>query len=113
VLLTDTPGLVWSPERGSWILPAEAREESRDADFILHVIDGSHPEARRRACQVARLLRSEDGGPSARVVQVWTQADRVGTDRGCGDEARWIVSGRTGLGCDELIAHLWSAMERH
>jgi 50S ribosomal subunit-associated GTPase HflX len=106
VLVTDTPGLVWNPEGGSWTVPPETRAEWREADLLLHVIDASHPEARRRANQVARVLAADHAPDSRRVVPVWTQADRV-ADRGGVDQARWIVSGRTGSGCEELIAHLW------
>jgi 50S ribosomal subunit-associated GTPase HflX len=110
VLVTDTPGLAWNPERGSWTIPAETQAEWRGADLVLHVIDASHPEAGRRAFQVARLLAADDAERCARVIRVWTQADRV-MDRGGDDQVSWIVSGRTGSGGDELIAHLWSAAE--
>ncbi|MEW6681655.1 MAG: GTPase [Nitrospirota bacterium] len=108
VLVTDTPGLVWNPERGSWSVPAEAQTEWREADLVLHVIDASHPEAARRASQVARLLAAHGAARAARVIPVWTQADRA-ADPFRDDRAPWIVSGRTGAGCEELIAYLRSA----
>jgi 50S ribosomal subunit-associated GTPase HflX len=105
VLLTDTPGLIWRPERGVWTVPPETAAEWREADLILHVIDASHPEAERRATQVAGLLEGAGTGSRARVIPVRTQADRVlGVPRG--DPAGLMVSGRTGVGCDRLIAYL-------
>jgi 50S ribosomal subunit-associated GTPase HflX len=101
VLVTDTPGVIWHPERGRWAIPAETAAEWREADVVLHVIDASHPEAERRARQVGRLLRSG----AADVLPVWTQADRV-FPAGPDNPAGWTVSGRTGVGCDGLIAHL-------
>lgn len=105
VLVTDTPGLIWNPERESWIVPAEADSECREADLILHVVDGSHPDAARRAKHVETLLATRTGAHAARVVPVWTQADRT-CDGGHSDPGRWIVSARTGAGCEELIAFL-------
>lgn len=104
VLVTDTPGLIWNPETGTWTLPAETDAERRAADLVLHVIDAAHPEAARQANRVERLLAATDAGRSASVIPVWTQADRV-HDGGRGPTG-WMVSGRTGAGCDELIAYL-------
>jgi hypothetical protein len=74
------------------------------------VIDTSHPEAGRRAHQVARLLAADGAVISAKVIPVWTQAD-LGTDGDHDDRTGWIVSGRTRVGCDELIAFLWSGAD--
>lgn len=105
VLVTDTPGLIWHPERGVWTIPAETTAEWREADLILHVIDASHPEAERRATQVAGLLEGGGTESRAQVLPVRTQADRV-LEAPRGDPAGLTVSGRTGVGCDRLIAYL-------
>lgn len=105
VLLTDTPGLIWNPEQGSWTIPAETDAERRAADLVLHVIDAAHPEAGRHANRVGRLLAAMGTDRAASIIPVWTQADRVFNDGGR-DLRGWMVSGRTGAGCDELMAHL-------
>lgn len=106
VLVTDTPGLTWNPERGSWQVPAETDAERREADLLLHVIDASHPEASRRARDIARQLSPEAGKRIVPIVSVWTQADRTTVYGDRVHPERWTVSARTGLGCHELIAHL-------
>jgi 50S ribosomal subunit-associated GTPase HflX len=104
VLVTDTPGLVWQPERGGWSVPRETAAEWRETDLVLHVIDASHPEAQRRERQVARLLRDACVSDRA-VLPVWTQADRAVPSRH-DERARVTVSGRSGWGCESLIARL-------
>jgi 50S ribosomal subunit-associated GTPase HflX len=106
VLVTDTPGLTWSSERGSWVIPAETDAERRDADLLLHVIDGSHPEAVRRSRDVAALLSAGTAGRTTPIVSVWTQADRASVDGPASRPESWTVSARVGSGCDELIADL-------
>ncbi len=101
VLVIDTPGLVRQPESARWSAPEDTLAERRDADLVLHVIDASHPEAARRAREVAAAL--EGGGPGP-VVPVWSQADRVVGRRPVA--ADWVVSGRTGAGCDRLREYL-------
>lgn len=104
VLVTDTPGLVWRPEQGGWSVPGETEAEWRETDLVLHVIDASHPEAQRRESQVGRLLTDARVSDCA-VLAVWTQADRAVPSR---HDARAgvTVSGRSGWGCDRLIARL-------
>lgn len=111
VLVTDTPGLIWSPEQGTWTIPPETDAERRAADVVLHVIDAAHPEAGRHAHRVGRLLTAGDGERSGRIIPVWTQGDRVCDDRDRDPERR-MVSGRTGAGCDALIAQLKQAGAR-
>lgn len=97
VLVIDTPGLVRHPTAARWSVPDDTLAERRDADLVLHVIDASHPEAERRARGVAAAL--QQNGPCP-VVPVWTQADRIVGRRPF--VANWMVSGRTGAGCDRL-----------
>ncbi len=111
VLVTDTPGLVWNPERGTWIVPAETDAERRAADLVLLVIDAAHPEAGRHARRVERLLSAPDAERRPPIIPVWTQIDRGWTGGGIDPGAR-MVSGRTGAGCDELIARLRQAEAR-
>lgn len=105
VLVTDTPGLVWHPEQGTWIVPAETDAERRAADLVLLVIDAAHPEAGRHARLVERLLSAPDAQRHPPIIPVWTQSDRGWAGGGTDPGAR-MVSGRTGAGCDELIARL-------
>lgn len=97
VLVVDTPGLVRQPTSPRWSTPDATLAERRDADLVLHVIDASHPDAVRRAREVAAVLA--ENGPSP-VIPVWTQADRVVGRRSAAVES--TVSGRTGVGCDRL-----------
>jgi 50S ribosomal subunit-associated GTPase HflX len=97
VVLIDTPGLVRQPVSARWSVPADTLAECLAADLILHVVDASHPEAERRAREVAGALEASAARP---VVPVWTQTDRA--SRAKPGIAEWTVSGRTGSGCDRL-----------
>lgn len=99
VVVTDTPGLIRNPDSAAWIVPDETRDECRGADLVVHVIDASHPEANRRAREVAAAL--DDAGIHP-ALSVRTQADRIST--GSDGIALGLVSGRTGCGCDALRA---------
>jgi 50S ribosomal subunit-associated GTPase HflX len=103
IVLIDTPGLVRHAVSARWSIPADTRAECRAADLILHVVDASHPDAARRARQVAESL--ETSGPCP-VVPVWSQTDRAEPPASVVGE--WLVSGRTGSGCDRLRQYLLS-----
>ncbi|MFZ5877195.1 MAG: GTPase [Nitrospirota bacterium] len=101
VVVVDTPGLVRHPVSARWSAPEDTLAECRAADLMLHVIDASHPEARRRAREAAETVAAMGACP---VTPVWTQVDRV-----AGAEpfiAEWLVSGRTGTGCGRLREYL-------
>jgi 50S ribosomal subunit-associated GTPase HflX len=104
VVLVDTPGLVRQPVSGRWSVPDDTLAECRAADLILHVVDASHPDAERRAHEVAGALEASGACP---VVPVWTQTDRA--SRAAPVTAEWMVSGRNGSGCDRLREYLRTA----
>jgi 50S ribosomal subunit-associated GTPase HflX len=99
--------LIRDPDSAAWLVPEESIHECRGADLVVHVIDASHPEATRRAREVAAAL--ERAGIRA-MMSVWTQADRF--PAGFGAAAPWFVSGRTRWGCDHLLASLHRAAMR-
>lgn len=105
VVVTDTPGLVRSPETGRWQVPPETADEQRHADLVLHVVDAAHPAAQRAAAEVQRILTAGEASPSRPVWSVWAQTDRL-QGQAVPTDAGWIVSGRTGFGCDRLIGDL-------
>ncbi|MFZ5863243.1 MAG: GTPase [Nitrospirota bacterium] len=101
VLIVDTPGVIRWPDAARWDVPEAALADCRAADLLVHVIDASYPDATRRAREAAGALRRAATCP---MVSVWTQADRVAAPRPIA--AEWVVSGRTGSGCDRLRAYL-------
>jgi 50S ribosomal subunit-associated GTPase HflX len=101
ITVTDTPGLIRDPDTGAWIVPDATIAEARAADLVVYLIDASHPEAGRRAREVAAALDDAGAGP---MIPVWTQVDRLAA--GTRVRAVWAVSGRTGSGCDRLGRHL-------
>jgi 50S ribosomal subunit-associated GTPase HflX len=108
VVLIDTPGLVRQPVSARWSVPADTLAECRAADLILQVVDASHPDAERRAREVAGALEVTGACP---VVPVWTQTDRA--SRAAPVIAEWLVSGRTGSGCDRLGEFLRAVLRGH
>jgi GTP-binding protein HflX len=101
VVLIDTPGLVRHPVSARWSVPDDTFAECRAADLIVHVVDASHPDAERRAQEVAGALEMSASCP---VLPVWTQTDRA--SGGMPVIAEWMISGRTGSGCDRLREYL-------
>ncbi len=87
-------------------------EEVRSADLVLHVVDGSHPDARLQVEAVEEVLGKIGAAATPRIVVV-NKADRVG-DRldlllaGAGQPESIRVSALTGEGLD----HLAKAVER-
>ncbi len=125
VVVTDTPGLTYDIERDVWTAPPETVEEVTEADLLLHVVDGAHPDALQRRMAVERALRGIGQGPPARMLVVATQCDRTPgasrvtdeycfpsrvTDECClpliAGSAGRRVSGITGVGCRVLAERL-------
>ncbi|GAA1705617.1 GTPase HflX [Nonomuraea bangladeshensis] len=82
-------------------------EEVADADLILHVVDGSHPDPEGQLAAVREVLADLDGVsgiPEIVVVNKADAADQEVLDRITRRERRSIVvSARTGKGIPELM----------
>ncbi|MEU9887456.1 GTPase HflX [Sphaerisporangium sp. NPDC051011] len=83
-------------------------EEVGDADLILHVVDGSHPDPESQLAAVREVLSDLDGVgdiPEIVVVNKADAADPVVLARLATRERHSVVvSARTGAGIDELLA---------
>ncbi|GAB2912342.1 GTPase HflX [Nonomuraea fastidiosa] len=82
-------------------------EEVGDADLILHVVDGSHPDPEGQIAAVREVLRDIDGAsdiPEIVVINKADAADQDVLDRITRRERDSIVvSARTGQGISELM----------
>ncbi|MGV9377773.1 GTPase HflX [Nonomuraea sp. NPDC003707] len=83
-------------------------EEVAEADLILHVVDGSHPDPEGQLAAVREVLADIDGASEIREIVVINKADAAEQDvidrimrreRDC-----VVVSARTGRGIPELMA---------
>jgi GTP-binding protein HflX len=82
-------------------------EEVADADLILHVVDGSHPDPEGQIAAVREVFRSIEGAsdvPEIVVINKADAADQEVLDRLARRERDSIVvSARTGQGIPELM----------
>ncbi|MEV1171877.1 GTPase HflX [Nonomuraea sp. NPDC049784] len=83
-------------------------EEVADADLILHVVDGSHPDPEGQLAAVREVLADIDGASDVREIVVINKADAADQeviDRIMRRERdSVVVSARTGRGIPELMA---------
>jgi GTP-binding protein HflX len=82
-------------------------EEVGEADLILHVVDGSHPDPESQLAAVREVLAdvSADDVPEVVVINKADAADPVVLSRLTARERHSVVvSARTGAGLDELMA---------
>ncbi|WP_406089051.1 GTPase HflX [Kitasatospora purpeofusca] len=82
-------------------------EEVADADLILHVVDGSHPEPETQLAAVREVVVSVDAQnvPEIVVINKADAADPLVLQRLLRREPHAIVvSARTGVGIEELLA---------
>ncbi len=81
-------------------------EEARDADLIVHVVDGSHPDPAKQMRTVRDVL-SEAGATGVQELVVFNKSDLLSEEdimvlRGLAPESL-CVSARTGAGIPELL----------
>lgn len=92
-------------------------EEVAQAAALIHVRDISHPDAAEQAHQVELVLEqifSEAGEPRPPTLEVWNKSDILTPEQKQDAEARAreqfvraiLVSGTTGEGLHEVLAHL-------
>ncbi|GAA2357836.1 GTPase HflX [Nonomuraea africana] len=83
-------------------------EEVADADLILHVVDGSHPDPEGQLTAVREVFADIEGALDVPEIVVINKADAAGQevlDRIARRERNSVVvSARTGAGIDELMA---------
>ncbi|MBI3608403.1 MAG: 50S ribosome-binding GTPase [Nitrospirae bacterium] len=106
ITVTDTAGLVPSPDREAWNLPTETLDEVCEADLLLHVVDAALAEAERRRRGVEVALKRLAGTTDTPLIVVGTRYDRLRTPRPHLEDA-WRVSGVTGMGSGALVEHLY------
>ncbi len=106
VLLSDTVGFVRNLPHHLVASFRSTLEEARRADLLLHVVDASHPEAKRQIETVYQVLE-KIGVDCENVVLVLNKADAI-TDRSLLDVLRRnyensiSISAKTGEGLERL-----------
>jgi GTP-binding protein HflX len=111
--LTDTVGFVRNLPHQLVEAFRSTLEEVGDADVIVHVVDGSHPDPAAQLATV-RDVMGDVGARSTREIVVFNKADLVDPDtrlvlRGLEPDALF-VSSRTGEGIEELRAVVEDAL---
>ncbi len=113
--LADTVGFVRSLPTQLIEAFRSTLEEVGDADLLLHVVDGSHPDPEGQISAVRTVL-AEVGGDQVREVIVVNKADAADPevlDRITRHERHSIVvSARTGQGMKELLALIAEELPR-
>ncbi|MFC5432256.1 GTPase HflX [Microbacterium suwonense] len=103
--LTDTVGFVRNLPHQLVEAFRSTLEEVAEADLIVHVVDGSHPDPSAQL-QTVRDVMGDVGARDIPEIVVFNKGDLVGDDerlvlRGLAPDAHF-VSSRTGEGIDEL-----------
>ncbi|MBN9181675.1 MAG: GTPase HflX, partial [Microbacterium sp.] len=111
--MTDTVGFVRNLPHQLVEAFRSTLEEVRDADLIVHVVDGSHPDPAAQL-QTVRDVIGDVGARDTRELVVFNKADLVDDDtrlvlRGLEPRALF-VSSRTGEGFDALRAAVEEAL---
>jgi GTP-binding protein HflX len=81
ILLTDTVGFIQKLPSDLVAAFRATLEEITEADVVLHVVDGSHPQVEEQAEAVEDELESLDVGDKSRVT-VLNKADAISLERG-------------------------------
>ena len=76
VSLSDTVGFIRDLPHGLIDAFAATLQEAADADLLLHVVDGSHPEYIEQIEQVQRVL-DEIGAADVRQILVFNKLDAI------------------------------------
>jgi len=111
--LTDTVGFVRQLPHQLVEAFRSTLEEVADADVVVHVVDGSHPDPGAQIATVRDVL-GEAGARGIREIVVFNKADLVDEDtrlvlRGLAPDAHF-VSSRTGEGIAGLRAAIEDAL---
>ncbi|WP_424445540.1 GTPase HflX [Microbacterium sp. CH-015] len=111
--LTDTVGFVRNLPHQLVEAFRSTLEEVGDADVLVHVVDGSHPDPAAQLATV-RDVMGDVGARSTREIVVFNKADLVDDDtrlvlRGL-EPGALFVSSRTGEGIEQLRAAIEAAL---
>ena len=107
LLLTDTVGFVRRlPHRLVEAFKATL-EEAVVADFLIHVVDVSSPDADRHAATTLEVL-AELGAKEKPILTVMNKADLVGGRALLREPGSLVISTKTGQGIEELKARLYA-----
>ena len=111
--LTDTVGFVRNLPHQLVEAFRSTLEEVGDADVLLHVVDGSHPDPAAQLATVRDVI-GDVGARDTHEIVVFNKADLLDDDtrlvlRGLEPKAMF-VSSRTGEGVDELRAAIEAAL---
>lgn len=111
--LTDTVGFVRNLPHQLVEAFRSTLEEVGDADVLVHVVDGSHPDPAAQLATV-RDVMGDVGARSTHEIVVFNKADLVDDDtrlvlRGL-EPGALFVSSRTGEGIDQLRAAIEAAL---
>jgi GTP-binding protein HflX len=107
--LTDTVGFVRNLPHQLVEAFRSTLEEVADADVIIHVVDGSHPDPASQLATVRDVI-GEVGARDLPELVVFNKADLIDADqrlvlRGL-EPAAVFVSARTGEGIDEVLGNI-------
>lgn len=106
VLLSDTVGFISALPHDLVAAFRSTLQEAREADLLLHVIDGADPGMAEHMHDVDAVLQEIDAG-QVPVLKVFNKADRSGAETGIrfdsNDQCASVtISALAGAGLDEL-----------
>ena len=116
VLFTDTVGFIQKLPTDLVAAFRATLEETIEADLLLHVLDVTHPQARRQAQAVLETL--EDIGAIGKpMVTALNKVDRLPDPQQALEVAEGLpnpvpISALTGYGLDRLLEEVEAALER-
>ena len=102
IVLIDTVGFI--RKLPHYLIEAfkSTLEEAASADFLIHVIDVSSPEA-DNCIKVVKDVLTEIGAGGKPVINVYNKCDLDGDYIPSEDGCNVFISAKTGMGIDELI----------
>ncbi len=113
--LTDTVGFVRNLPHQLVEAFRSTLEEVADADVIVHVVDGSHPDPGSQLSTVREVI-GEVGARDNPEIVVFNKSDLVGEDDRLVLRGLWpqgiFVSARTGEGVEDLLAAISDLLPR-
>ncbi|TFD33868.1 GTPase HflX [Cryobacterium sp. TMT1-19] len=113
--LTDTVGFVRNLPHQLVEAFRSTLEEVADANVIVHVVDGSHPDPASQLATVREVI-AEVGAREIPEVVVFNKSDLISDDDGLVLRGLWpkgiFVSARTGEGIQELLATISDLLPR-
>ena len=109
ITITDTVGFINKLPHGLVEAFKSTLDEVRDADLLLHVVDGSHSQAEPQMAAVDEVLCEIGAQDTRRLIVVnksdaMTDGDRITFERL--HQRAVIVSARDATGLDELIERI-------